>query len=78
VAEVAEPVLGEDALRADDQAIAEGGDGLQEGFDGGDGVAVEDHLALVREYAQVHPARVEIHAAVERAAESHGGLLCKA
>ena len=77
-AEVGEPVPGEDAFGADHQLVTEGSDGFQEGFGSGGEVAVEDHLALVREYAQVHPSRVQVDAAVERSAasvESHGGLL---
>jgi len=79
LAEISEPVPGEDALGADDEAVAEGSDRLEQGLGGGDEVVVEDDLAVVREYAQVHPSRVEIDAAVvvatRRGEESHGGLL---
>jgi hypothetical protein len=53
-AEVGQPVPGEDALRAHDEALPEGSHGLEEGLRSGGEVPVEDHLALVREYAQVH------------------------
>ena len=45
LAEVGEPVPGEHALAADDEAVAEGRDGVEEGVGAGGQIAFEDGLA---------------------------------
>ena len=48
LAEISEPVPGEDALGADDEAVAVGRDGFQERLGTGGEIPVEDDLAFVR------------------------------
>src|SRR5262249_3420329 len=77
LAEVGQPVPGEHALDADHEAVAEGGDGAEEGVGPGRQVAVEDDGAVVVEDADVHGPRVQVDAGVESVllrVESHRGL----
>ena len=64
-AEIGEPVPAEDAFDADDQVVAEGLDGAEEGLRLAAHVPVEEDLAgLVVEDAEVHGASVEVDPAV--------------
>src|SRR5262249_7991104 len=77
VAEVGEPVPGEQALDGDDEVVAEGGDGLQEAVGMGGQVLVEDDLSGGVKDAQVHGPGMQIDAAVESVlliVEAHGLL----
>jgi hypothetical protein len=76
-AEIGEPVPTEQALDADDETVAKGGDGLEEGVGVGGVVFVVDDLSVAIEDAQVHGPGVEIDAAVESmwlSVERHGKL----
>jgi hypothetical protein len=76
-AEISEPVPAEQALDGDDESVAEGGDGLEEGVGVGGEVHVVDDLAGAVEEAQVHGPGVPIDAAVESmllGVEAHGIL----
>ena len=64
LAQVGEPVPGEHALAADDQAVAPGGDGVEEGVGAGGQVLLEASLALGVQDVQVHGPCVQIDAAV--------------
>src|SRR5262249_57799791 len=64
-AEVGEPVPAEQALDGDDQPLAEGFDGGQEGIGPRRQVLVVDHLAVRIEDAQVHGPGMQIDAAVK-------------
>ncbi len=64
-AQVGEPVPGEHALDADDEAVAEGLDGVEEGVGRGGQVLLEDGLARVVEDVDEHGSGVQIDAAVE-------------
>jgi hypothetical protein len=76
VAEVGEPVPAEEALAADDEVVAEGGDGVEEG--GAvrrDGLLQADVAVVVKEAERQGPG-VEIDAAVESVllgVEAHHG-----
>jgi hypothetical protein len=78
-AEVCEPVPGEHALGGDDEVVAEGGEGLEEGLGTGGDALVEDDSAGLVEDAEVHGPGVEVDAAVESVllvVQAHGhGLL---
>jgi hypothetical protein len=63
-AAVGEPIPAEHAL-ADDNAVVVGCDGLEQGGEVTREVAVEHHLAIVGEDAQVHGPGVQVDAAVE-------------
>ena len=54
LAQIGEPVPGEHALAADDQALRNGCNGLEEGFGPGRQIAFEDGLALVVEDVGEH------------------------
>src|SRR5262245_6749220 len=69
---IGEPVPGVDALAGDEQAVAEGCDGLEEGLGGGAEVTGEAGLAVAIEDDQVQGPGVEIDARVESGA---GGRL---
>jgi len=78
VAEIGDPVPGEDALDPDDDILAIGLDGLQERLRGGVDVLVEPDFALVVDDTDVHGSGVQIDAAIEgvgAGVESHWGLL---
>jgi hypothetical protein len=75
---VAEPVPGEHALDADDQVVAERGDGLEKGLGIAGQIAVEDDGTGCIEDAQVQSPCMEVDASVESVllgVESHDGLL---
>ena len=75
LAQIGEPVPGEHALDADDQAVAEGRDGVRGRRRAGGEVLVEDDVAVVVEDADVHGSGVQIDAAVESVllvVEAHG------
>lgn len=77
-AEVGQPVPGEDTLDGDDEALAEGFDGLQERLGCRADVLVEEDSALPVENAEVHGPGVQVDAAVGSVGlrvESHGPLL---
>ena len=77
-AEVRQPVPGEDALHGDHEVVAVGGDRPQEALRIAGEVAVEEHLALLVEDADVHGSRVQVDSAVVLVCfgvESHGSLL---
>ena len=80
LAEVRDPVPGEHALGADDEAVAKRLDGTQQGIGPAGQVAVEDGLAGLVEDAQVHGPGVQVNAVVESVllgVESHRGLLVR-
>ena len=64
-AEVGEPVPAVHALAADDEAVAEGCDGLEEGFGGGGEVAAESGLSVAVEDDEEEGPGVQVHAGVE-------------
>ena len=64
-AEVGEPVPGEHALGGDDQVVAEGGDGIEEGARLGGDFAVQQGGAGLVEDAKVERPGVQIDAAVK-------------
>ena len=64
LAQVGEPVPGEHALAADDEAVAEGLDGIEEGVGRGGQVLLEDGRALVVEDVGEQAPGVQIDAAV--------------
>jgi hypothetical protein len=77
-AQVGEPVPGKHALHGDDQAVAKGGDGVQEDARVGGEVAMQESLAGGIENAQIHRPGVQVNAAVESVRvliEAHHGLL---
>jgi hypothetical protein len=77
-AAVGEPVPAEHALDTDDDAVAEGSDGLEQGVEVAGEVLVEDDVAGVVEDADVHGPGVQVDAAVESVlggVEAHHGLL---
>ncbi len=53
-AEIGEPVPGEDALDGDDEILAEGFHGCEEGFRGAPHVLVEKDLSVAIEDAEIH------------------------
>ena len=65
LAQVGEPVPGEHALAADDQAVAEGRDGVEKGLGLGGKIRLEDGLAGVVENVDVHASGVQIDAGVK-------------
>lgn len=77
VAEIGEPVPTKQALDGDDESVAEGGDGFEEGVGVGGEVFVVDDLAVAVDDAQIHGPGVQIDAAVELmrlGVETHGIL----
>jgi hypothetical protein len=75
VAQVGEPVAGEQAFDADDDVWAEGGDGSEESVGMAREVAIEDDGALGVEDTQVHGPGVQVDAGVESVlsvVEAHG------
>ncbi len=64
-AEVGEPVPAVHALAADDDAVAEGRDGFEEGFGGGGQVAAEAGLSVAVEDDEEEGPGVQVHAGVE-------------
>ena len=77
-AQVGQPVPGEDALDGHDEVVSVRRDGSQEAFWVAGQIAVQQHLALRVEDADVHRSRVQIDPAVVLVAlgvESHGSLL---
>jgi hypothetical protein len=81
LAQVGEPVPGEQALAGDGEAFAAGGDGAEEGFGCGGESLSEDGLALVVEGVQGEGPGVQIDAAVESVllvVEPHHGLRVRA
>ena len=78
LAQVGEPVPGEHALAADDQALAEGGESVEEGIGAGGQVLLEAGLTLGVQDVDVHGPCVQIDAAVESVRLLIGWLLVKA
>ena len=76
-AQVGDPVPGEHALGADDEPVAEGGNGAEEGVGAAGQVAIEDRVAGLVEDADVHRPRMQVDAASEGVllvVESHHSL----
>ena len=65
LAQVGQPVPGEHALGADDQAVAEGLHGVEEGMRVGRQVLLKGGLALVVEDVGEHASGVQIDAGVK-------------
>jgi hypothetical protein len=73
-AQIGQPVLGEDALHADDQIVSIRRDALQKGLRRGLHVLVQHDLAVLVQDAHVHRPRVQIDPAgvpVPLGVESH-------
>jgi hypothetical protein len=63
-AQIGEPILSEHALGADDQVVTELLDGAQEVVRLGPNVPMQELVTFLVENAQVHPLRMQIHAAI--------------
>ena len=76
--QIGEPVPGEHALAADDDALAKGSDGLEEDIRIGGEIFGEDGVAVGVKDVREHASGVQINAAVEcvgRVVHMHGILL---